>query len=110
MGKFGSAVKEAGEGLNWLLVIGFLGIVWLMIFGNLSGNLGFTAGSQGYNDTEQVIANITSGTRSFYAFTPTLFVIIGIILLITILLALLGTVMKVMGAGKSKGGFASSSY
>jgi len=35
-------VKDAGLILGGLGVIGFIGIVWLMIYGNLSGNLGFT--------------------------------------------------------------------
>ena len=34
-------VKEAGLILSALGVIGFIGVVWLMIYGNLSGNLGF---------------------------------------------------------------------
>lgn len=34
-------VQEAGLILGGLGVIGFLGIIWLMIYGNLSGNLGF---------------------------------------------------------------------
>ena len=35
-------VKEAGLILGALGVIGFIGIVWLMIYGNLDGNLGYT--------------------------------------------------------------------
>ena len=38
----GKKVKESGLILGGLGVIGFIGIVWLMIYGNLSGNLGFT--------------------------------------------------------------------
>ncbi len=34
-------VQEAGLILGSLGVIGFIGIIWLMIYGNLSGNLGF---------------------------------------------------------------------
>lgn len=34
-------VNEAGLVLGALGVIGFIGVVWLMIYGNLSGNLGF---------------------------------------------------------------------
>jgi len=35
-------VGEAGLILGALGVIGFIGIIWLLIFGNLSGNLGFS--------------------------------------------------------------------
>jgi len=35
-------VGEAGLILGALGVIGFIGVIWLLIYGNLSGNLGFT--------------------------------------------------------------------
>ena len=110
MGKFGSAVKNAGEGLNWLFVIGFLGVVWFMIYGNLAGNLGFNAGSQADNDTQLIINNLTEGGKAFYALSPVLFKIIGIVLLITILLSLLYVVMKIVDMGKNKGTYSQSSY
>ena len=45
-------VKDAGLILGGLGVIGFIGIVWLMIYGNLSGNLGFTQDSTAFiNET-----------------------------------------------------------
>ena len=52
MGKVTKQIAESGSVLNLLLVIGFLGIVWLMIFGNLSTNLGFPRDSTSfYNET-----------------------------------------------------------
>jgi vacuolar-type H+-ATPase subunit I/STV1 len=96
-------VKESGQVLNAILVLGFLGIVWLMIYGNLSGNLGFVANSQGYNDTQGVIMNMTRGTSTFFGFSNTFFTITAIVLLITILLGLLYVVMGIMkGFGGSK--------
>lgn len=112
MSKFGKAVKESAEGFNWLMVLGFLGIVWLMIYGNLSGNLGFAVDTAGYNDTQQVITNMTGGAKTFFNFSNTLFTIIAIVLLITILLALLYVVMRIVNMAKSKkssSGFASYS-
>jgi len=41
MGNTAKKVQEAGVILGLLGTIGFIGIVWLMIYGNLSGNLGF---------------------------------------------------------------------
>ncbi len=35
---------------NTLMVIGFLGIIWLMIYGNLSGNLGFQQSSLAFQN------------------------------------------------------------
>ena len=103
---FGKAINNSTLGINGLLVIGFLGIVWLMIYGNLEGNLGFTGGSAGDNNTQGVIDNITGGVSTFFGFSNVLFTIIAIVLLITLLLALLSIVMDIVKttSGK-KGGF-----
>ncbi len=178
---------ESGGIFNAVMIIGFLGIVWLLIYGNLSGNLGFaqesssftnetitlqdagdtpasavgsvngalaniimtnasngvvldsnnftvegvvitvavgslhnntlvnisstlTKDSSGLVDTNDVINNLTSGTKSYFALFPTILVITGIVLLITILVGLLFLVIaiftKFSGKGKSSGGFA----
>ena len=101
---FGKAIQNSTIGFNGLMVIGFLGIVWLMIFGNLSNNMGFTSGTAGFNNTENVISNLTAGANTFFTFSNTLFTIIAIVLLITILLALLGIVMNIVKVTKGSGG------
>ena len=105
---FAKKVMESGNALNAILVVGFLGIVWLIIYGNLSGNVGFATDSTGYNNTEGVIANLTEGVNTFYGFAPTWFVILAIVLLIIILVGLLGIVLKIAkagGGGKDSGGY-----
>ena len=104
MSKFGEALKDSTIAFNGLMVLGFLGIVWLMIFGNMSGNMGFAENTTGYNNTENVIANLTSGAKTFFSFSNTLFTIVAIVLLITILLALLYIVMSIVKVTKGKGG------
>lgn len=102
---FAKNVDNAGKVISSLFIIGFLGIVWLIIYGNLSGNLGFATGSKGSNDTEGVIANMTEGASQFFAFAPTWFTILGIVLLILILVGLLAIVMKLSNRNKSGSGF-----
>ncbi len=52
MKKVTKQISESANILNLLLVIGFLGIVWLMIYGNLSTNLGFPSSSTSFiNET-----------------------------------------------------------
>ena len=97
-------VQEAGLILGALGVIGFIGIVWLMIYGNLSGNLGFSAGTQGYNDTENVIINVTKGFGTFFGFSNTFFTIAAIVLLIFMLVGLLAIVMQIAQGYKGKKG------
>ncbi len=67
-------IQDAGLILGGLGVIGFIGIVWLMIYGNLSGNLGFASqtttftneGGYGINGTTFTLRNgtITPGFES----------------------------------------------
>ncbi len=104
MGKVTKQIMESATILNLLLVIGFLGIVWLMIYGNLSSNLGFSTGTIGFNNTESVIANVTQGVGTFFTFSNTFFTITAIVLLITILLGLLAIVMTIVKSTRGKGG------
>ncbi len=104
MSSFADKVMESGKAINSLMVIGFLGIIWLIIYGNLSGNVGFAAGTAGFNNTEGVIENLTSGIGTFYGFAPTWFIILAIVLLIVILVGLLGIVLKIAQSSKN-GGF-----
>jgi multisubunit Na+/H+ antiporter MnhB subunit len=87
-----------------LLTIGLIGLLFLIVYGNLSGNLGFASNTQGYNDTQQVIGNLTSGAVSFFGFTNVWFVLGAVALLIVIVVGIIGLVSKL---GSSKGGFSS---
>jgi len=97
-------VQEAGMILGALGIIGFIGIVWLMIYGNMSTNLGFASGSTGYTNTENVIGNLTAGFGTFFGFSGTLFTIAAIVLLIFMLLGLLALVMSIVKMQKGSGG------
>lgn len=102
-------VREAGLILSGLGVIGFIGVIWLMIYGNLSGNLGFAANTAGSNNTEAVIANVTQGFGTFFGFSNTFFTIAAIVLLIFMLVGLLALVMTIAkGGSKKKSGFSDS--
>ena len=69
-----SKIQEGGLILGALGAIGFIGIVFLMIYGNLSGNLGFIPSSQVFGNetialattgaTPQGVANVSSVTLS----------------------------------------------
>ena len=52
-------VQEAGLILGALGVIGFIGVIWLLIYGNLSGNLGF--GQDTLSFTNETITLIDTG-------------------------------------------------
>lgn len=112
MGSIANKIQESGLIIAQLGSIGFIGLVFLIIFGNLGGNTGFAAGSQGANDTSTVINNITAGYKTFFGFSPTLFTAAAIVLLITmfvgLLLLVVGVVKKL--TTKSSGGFGGGEY
>ena len=85
--------------------IALLGLVMLILFGNLSGNVGFAANTQGANDTAQFIGNYTTSVLNLGAQFPTVGTIIGVALLLFILIALLiFALVKLAGIGSSSGG------
>lgn len=96
-----SRVNDSTKVFTALLTLGLVGLLFLIVFGNLSGNLGFATGSQGENDTEGVIRNLTGGAGTFFTFANVWFTLLAVTLLIII-------VMSVIGVVKSRsGGFSS---
>lgn len=98
--------------LGWVLgvaIIAFIILIMVIIFGNLSGNVGFAEGTQGFNDTQGIILNYTLGATNTSAQFPTVGTIIGIAILLLILIGLLIFVIKKMTAvsGSTGGGNAS---
>jgi len=86
-----------------LLTIGLIGLLFLIVYGNLSGNLGFATGTLGANQTEQVIGNLTGGVVSFFSFSNVWFILAAVALLIAIVIGIIFLVMKLGGSGR--GGF-----
>ena len=97
----GKAVKAGGEIFDVLLVIGLTGLLFLIVFGNLSGNLGFTVGSQGANDTNAVIGNLTTGAVSFFGFANTWMTLVAVMILIGIIFAVIRVVRGKEGGSGS---------
>jgi hypothetical protein len=98
-----SGVKNT---MSWVIGISSIALVLLVlliIFGNLSGNLGFAVNSQGYNDTQNVINNVTSGVGKLTTQIPTVLLFVGISLLLFVLIGVLAWVIKKM-SGFGKGG------
>jgi len=87
-----ASINSATKTFIALMTLGIIGLLGLVIFGNLSGNLGFASGTQGYNDTQDVIGNYTSGMSSFFNFASVWYILLGVTLLIIIVLAVVGAV------------------
>ncbi len=93
-------IDSATKAFIAILGLGLVGILFLIIFGNLSGNLGFAANTQGANDTNQVIGNLTGGAVTFFSFSNVWFTLLAITLLIIIVIAVIAVVR-----GGQKSGF-----
>jgi len=100
--------------MGWTLgvgIIAFILLILVIIFGNLSGNVGFTTNSQGYNDTQHIILNYTSSATNTAAQFPTVGTIVGIALLLLILIALLiFAIRKMMGVAEDSGSSSNASF
>ena len=92
-----SSIQGAITFFVGVLVAGLVGLLFLIIYGNLSGNLGFEANSQGANDTNNVIGNLTSGATQFFTFANVWFILLGVSVLIGIVIGLLVLVMRIRG-------------
>ena len=90
----GSTLKSAEKVILSLLTIGLIGLLFLIVYGNLSGNLGFSSGTQGYNDTEQVIENLTGGVVEFFSFSNVWFILTAVTVLIGIVVGVIYLVRK----------------
>ena len=102
MGKDASGALKGAEAVFLaLLTIGLMGLLFLIIYGNLSSNLGFAEGTSGFNNTENVISNLTSGATQFFTFSNVWFILTAITILIGIVLGVIVLVKK----SSSGGGF-----
>jgi hypothetical protein len=93
-----SGVKTTMQWVIGISSIALVVLVLLIIFGNLSGNLGFAVNTQGYNDTQNVINNVTSGVGKLTAQIPTVLLFVGIALLLFVLIGVLAWVIKKMSS------------
>ena len=83
-----------------LLVLGVMGFVFVIIFGNLQGSSGFSAGTQGYNDTRDITQNLTAGASSFFSNAGTWLTLLSVVIIIAIVALVIA---RVKGGGRGGG-------
>lgn len=111
----GKGMPESVKGvMGWTLgvgIIAFILLIMVIIFGNLAGNVGFAADTQGFNDTQSIILNYTTSATNTAAQFPTVGTIIGIAILLAILIALLVfAIRRMMGVSEATGGDSNASF
>ncbi len=107
MGTVAKKVDDTTKVFLAIMTLGLVGLLFLIVFGNLSGNLGFDANSQGANDTNNVITNLSGGATTFFTFSNVWFTLLAIVLLIIIVIAVIQVVGGSSGGGRGRGSFAS---
>ena len=95
--------------IGWVILvasIALLLLIMLILFGNLSGNVGFAANTIGANNTDNFINNYTQSVLNTGEQFPVVGTIIGVALLLFILIALLVFALRKMGgiSGTGSGG------
>ena len=113
MGKSGlpEGVKSV---IYWALGIGIVALIlliMLVLFGNLSGNVGFAASTTGYNNTQNVINNYSASAVNTSAQLPVVGTILGVAILLVILLGvLIYAIRKLMGVTQAAGGSSNGNF
>ena len=85
--------------IYWAIGIGIVALIILILailFGNLSGNVGFSTATQGYNDTQNIIQNYTKSGTNITSQFPVVGTMVGVAFLLIILLGVLGFAIKKM--------------
>ncbi len=110
----GGMPQDVRTVLMWGLGIGILGmtlLILLIIFGNLSGNVGFASGTAGFNDTQAVIGNYSTSAVNTASQFPVTGTILGIALLLAILIGVLVfAIRKMMGVASASSGSGNASF
>lgn len=78
-----------------LLVLTIFAFAAIIAWGNLVGNTGLTAGSIADNATTNILNNATKATANFFQQMPTVFTILGIVVLILAVILIVVAVQRI---------------
>lgn len=95
-------LDTARDVMIFLLTLAVVAIAVFLALVSLQDSNLFATGSQAANDTDLIIGNITTGTTDFFSNIPTVFTILGavvIILAVTLILFAVNRFSQGSGAG-----------
>ena len=81
-GQLGSLVELPGKVVIGLLILAVTVIAVFLALGVLTTSNIFTANSTSYNNTIYIANNITGGATSFFNYVPTVFTVLGVVLIL----------------------------
>ncbi len=92
----------AKETMLMMVVLVAIAVVGLLVVINLRDSGIFTTNSQSYNDTSNIANNYSAGIQNFFKNVPTIFTILFVVVLVSILAVVIYTVSR-FGGGASGG-------
>lgn len=99
MGKKGQVLSAVQGTVMGIMVLIFLVFAVLFAIAKLNPSSFFTAGSSDANATANLQANLTSGVSQFSAYIPTVFIVLGVVLILAAIAILIVYVVRMRGAG-----------
>lgn len=103
MNNRGQAIALINSTTGALLTLAVLMIAVFLALVSLQDSSIFTAGSQAKNDTDLIINNITSGATTFAGNIPTVFSILGAVLIISAIVILIVIIRRANFGGGGGG-------
>jgi len=85
-----------------LLTLGVIAIAVFLALVSLQNANIFTTGSQAANDTTNIIQNITTGSTNFFKQIPTVFTILGVVVIILVVAIIIVAVSRFGQAGRTE--------
>lgn len=84
-----------------LMVLAVLAVAAVLALVSLRDTSLFTASSLEYNQTSNLISNVTTGTTSFFTHTSTIFTILGAVVIILVVAVIIAVVSRFGGAART---------
>ncbi len=103
--KKGATDLKSGVGIaiaffGGILTLTVMGFVLIILAGNLSDSSGLTDGSSAYNDTQNMLTNVSSASADFFSNATTWFGLLSVVIIIAVVVIVLNLVRKTRGAGE----------
>lgn len=103
LNKKGQVIELIGGTVMGLMGLIFLIFAVLFAISALNPSTFFTTGSASANATNQLTNNLTSGVASFGQYIPTIFLVLGVVMVLAGILVLILYVKRMQGSGLGGG-------
>ena len=93
-------VNKVSTYISAIAGIALVMIVMIILFANLGQNTGLKVDSQGYNDTQRIIGNVTTGFLDGAKLFPTIMTFVFLALMFAAIIGIVVLIRKKVSAGR----------